>query len=113
MSISRVSSFIKNLYLLSLVQSGVNQSRISISQFLPSQFMIDLANQIKNALDAKQIDFTQFRPLLYANKWNNGSFTKRLSKTQVAYLDKDSGMYVSRIYHDKNLQVLTSIYQKT
>ena len=106
-----LSSFIKNLYLLSLVQSGVNQSRISISQFLPSQFMIDLANQIKNALDAKQIDFTQFRPLLYANKWNNGSFTKRLSKTQVAYLDKDSGMYVSRIYHDKNLPIKANTWK--
>ena len=106
-----LSSFVKNLYLLSLVQSGVNQSRVSISQFLPSQFMIDLANQIKTALNTKQIDFTKFRPLLYANKWNNGSFTKRLSKTQVAYLDKDSGMYVSRIYYDKNLPIKTNTWK--
>jgi len=106
-----LSSFIKNLYLLSLVQSGVNQSRVSISQFLPSQFMIDLANQIKTALNTKQIDFTQFRPLLYANKWNNGSFTKKLSKTQVAYLDKDSDMYISRIYHDKNLPIKANTWK--
>ena len=106
-----LSSFVKNLYLLSLVQSGVNQSRISISQFLPSQFMIDLANQIKTALNTKQIDFTKFRPLLYANKWNNGSFTKRLSKTQVAYLDKESDMYISRIYYDKNLPIKTNTWK--
>ena len=101
-----LSKFIKNLYLLSLVQSGVNQSRVSISQYLPSEFMKDIATQIMYKLKNGTIDFSKFRPLFYANKWNDKNFTKKLTYKQVTAEDFDNPEIISNlIYHRKKLGI--------
>jgi hypothetical protein len=101
-----ISTFIRNLYLLALVQSGVNQSRISISQYLPSDFMKTIALQIIEKLKEGKIDFSRFRPLFYANKWNDKNFTKKLSYKQVTYQDYDDPeIRYSLISHRKELGI--------
>jgi hypothetical protein len=101
-----ISTFIRNLYLLALVQSGVNQSRISISQYLPSDFMKTIALQILEKLKEGKIDFSRFRPLFYANKWNDKNFTKKLSYKQVTYQDYDDPeIRYSLISHRKELGI--------
>ena len=106
-----ISTFIRNLYLLALVQSGVNQSRISISQYLPSDFMKTIALQILEKLKEGKIDFSRFRPLFYANKWNDKNFTKKLSYKQVTYQDYDDpAIRYSLISHRKELGIKANTF---
>lgn len=77
-----VKKLAEDIYVLALLQSGLNQSFVSVSQYIPDSWFTPLAKNLLTTLDQMDQDvldkhLKNFRPLYYANKWKDPKFTSR------------------------------------
>ena len=72
------ASFINNLYLASLNQSGISLNVLSFSQFISNNsFIIPIMQQIIDKMNAGELSYGTFLPLFYANSWKNIALTPK------------------------------------
>lgn len=79
-----VSKLAQDIYTLALLQSGLNQSFVSISQYIPDSWFTPLAKTMMNTLDEmdpKVLDdhLKKFKSYYYANKWKDPKFTSKVN----------------------------------
>lgn len=63
----------KKIYTLSLLQSGLNTSYISLSQFIPHEAFTELAKSVTANPNTTMLPY--FEQMFYANKWKDNKFT--------------------------------------
>ena len=63
----------KKIYTLSLLQSGLNTSYISLSQFIPHETFTELAKSVTANPNTTMLPY--FEQMFYANKWKDNKFT--------------------------------------
>jgi hypothetical protein len=91
-----ISKLAQDIYTLALLQSGLNQSFVSISQYIPDSWFTPLAKNLMNTLDEmdpKVLDehLKKFKSYYYANKWKDPKFTSKVSSsTRIDKNDKIS-----------------------
>ena len=78
-----ISKLAQDIYTLALLQSGLNQSFVSISQYIPDSWFMPLAKNLMNILDEmdpKVLDdhLKKFKSYYYANKWKDPKFTSKV-----------------------------------
>lgn len=105
----KISRLAKDIYTLALLQSGLNQSNVSISQYIPADSFLRLIKVLFSNL--KSIDpalmeshFLKFKSRYYANKWKDSKFTTthygRTATNQN--LSKNPLVFKNAVKYDEN-----------
>ena len=73
----------EDIIILALIQSGMNQSNVSISQYIPDDWFIGFSEIIignLSRIEPKELEnhLNKFKSIYYANKWKDPKFTKKI-----------------------------------